>query len=110
MPFVYGHFTVKSQARLLQPPPGSQAFALEILQEYSPNELKAKVLARSGSSWSIVDRHSLSALPWWRAYQQHKKHLCFRMEGSGLWEVLHFRDESDQSGPYLAVALRYSNE
>jgi hypothetical protein len=30
-------------------------------------------------------------------------------KGSGRWAVLHFRNESDETGPYVAVALRYSN-
>jgi len=29
------------------------------------------------------------------------------MEGSGYWEVVNFRNESDETGPYVAVALKY---
>jgi hypothetical protein len=32
----------------------------------------------------------------------------FDMEGSGHWTVLHFRTESDETGIYVAVALRYA--
>src|SRR5215468_5787039 len=32
--------------------------------------------------------------------------IVFDMQGSGPWEVLHFRIESNESGPYVAVALR----
>jgi hypothetical protein len=37
------------------------------------------------------------------------RNLFFEMEGSGRWEVEHFREESDETGPYVAVALKYKS-
>ena len=35
--------------------------------------------------------------------------LHFAMDGSGTWHVKHLRDESDESGPYIAVALKFDS-
>jgi hypothetical protein len=47
---------------------------------------------------------------WYKRFLRDRRGLYFDMQGSGRWEVLHFRNESDESGPYVAVAARFSQE
>ena len=111
--FVYGE---------LQPPLGRPSgyksvmgnaepeFAVEIVREYSANELVGKLYRRGYSGqWTPVDPGTLE--------MPERKHRFprsspgewkFQMTGSGVWKVLHLRIESDEAGPYVAIALRYS--
>jgi hypothetical protein len=42
---------------------------------------------------------------WYRTFHENGKGSFF-VEGSGEWDVLFFRRESDDSGPYVAVGLK----
>jgi len=104
--FVYGSFS--EHRGHMPPPPGMQPFAVEILREFSTTEFIGKLFARVGSSWLPSTRGGLANYPWYRSYQKSKP-LYFEMEGSGVWQVQNLRDESDDSGPYIAVALKFSS-
>src|SRR5713101_200918 len=110
-PFVYGDFVFGSHPYGLSPPPGVQPFAIEILREYSANEFIGKLYSKaSGGNWLPASRYGLSNYKWYQLFAKVKRNLFFEMEGSGPWEVEHFREESDETGPYLAVALRYKQK
>lgn len=107
-PFVYGDFSY-GPMRNPPAPPGRQPFAIQILREYSANEFIGKLFMRSSSgNWVPALSVMLIDLKWYQYYQRNRRHLAFDMEGSGRWAVQHFRDESDETGPYLAVALRFT--
>lgn len=104
-PFVYGAFHIKQ----MLPPQGTKPpFALEILREFSSNELIAKIYQSTGSSWVPVQPQSLNSFEWFSLYgkTRGKMKIAFQMEGSGPWDVEHFREESDETGLYVAVALK----
>lgn len=103
-PFVYGDFSIGPKKGL---PPPFQPFAVEILREFSSTEFIGKLYERSGSNWEPASRHGLARHQWYVLYQKVRRLLSFHMEGSGVWEVQNFRDESDETGPYVAVALKY---
>lgn len=93
-------------------------FAIEIIREYGANELIGKLYGKSvANAWTPIEpSRAASSLDWFKWYQKLDAHtrqipglFSFEMEGSGTWNVLHFRNESDQTGPYVAVALRYAN-
>jgi hypothetical protein len=108
--FVYGDFFVGKQAGL---PKILQPFALEILREFSSTEFVGKLYIRVNDSWVPATRAMLFNYPWYTFYQKASssrlasKILHFAMEGSGLWQVENLRDESDDSGPYVAAALSF---
>jgi hypothetical protein len=84
--------------------------ALEILREFNPSELVGKLYAQglvSSSNWGQVRPDLVAGTEWYLYFVRVHVHLFFDMQGSGLWEVLHFRNESDDTGLYVAVALRY---
>jgi len=115
--FVYGNFFVgkKQPSGPPAPPPGLQPFALEILREFSTTEFIGKLYIRSGGSWLPATRMALQEYKWYTIYQSYQrlpflmlsKLLHFNMEGSGVWQVQHLREESDDTGPYVAVAMRF---
>ena len=122
-PFVYGRFlwpTRKAGARRrlgqvpvpqLPLPPGWEEIAIEVLREFSPTELIGKVYYKSPyGTWAAIDQGRASLYGWYNWFFKAKRDLVFNMEGSGAWEILHFRNESDESGPYVAVALRFSSK
>jgi hypothetical protein len=110
--FVYGTF--------LWPSRGTGAFfgeigaripniALEILREFNASEFVGRLYTKPsmGSSWTRAQLSEISVTAWYKSFEKfHGAHVAFIMQGSGPWEVLHFRPESDESGPYVAVALR----
>ena len=111
---MYGNFSLGRKSGGL--PPLMQPFSIEILREFSTTEFVGKLLARAGDSWRPSTRGGLGSYSWYRDYQQTaaspggaKARLYFNMEGSGPWQVQHLRDESDDSGPYIAVALKFGN-
>lgn len=110
--FVYGDFFF-SKKKSLPPPPGMQPFAVEILREFSTTELIGKLYVRAGGSWLVATRSALLNLDWYSFSQKvgpsSSRFLFFSMEGSGTWQVQYLRDENDDSGPYVAVALKYGN-
>lgn len=118
--FVYGAFSSGKRVRgvppPMTPPPGFQPFAIEILREFSTTEFVGKLFARVGNSWQPSTRSGLYNYEWYQVYQKAsassagtKGLLYFDMEGSGPWQVQHLRDESDDSGPYIAVALKFNS-
>ena len=100
-PFVYGAFYVAGPL----PPVEGRPYALEILREYSASEFIGKVYFNTPSGWTPMAPYMLAQQSWYARTKRHGK-LLFNMEGSGPWEVLHFREESDETGTYLAAALR----
>jgi hypothetical protein len=108
--FVYGDFLFSKRRGL---PPLMQPFAVEILREFSTTELIGKLYVNTGGSWLVASRAALANLEWYSFSQKvgtsaASRFLYFVMEGSGIWQVQHLRDESDDSGPYIAVALKFS--
>lgn len=111
--FVYGDFGVANgkSKRVAQRTFGSgAAFAIEIVHEPSANQLVGKLHRRISSvQWLPVSAGKLETYPWYQQFQEQGQ-LQFDMEGSGSWDVLHFRLESDDTGPYVAVALQYAQQ
>ena len=127
--FVYGVFTWVSKpskgttlppalarALKLPKPDLEDRLAIEVLREYGPNELIGKIYSRGiGQNWVPVAPSEAEESDWFKSYKAFPQNVRvvpkvyhFEMEGSGVWVVLHFRNESDEAGPYVAVALRYS--
>jgi hypothetical protein len=125
-PFVYGRFlwpTGKAEAKrrlrpplplppfVLPPTTSLEEIAIEVLREFSPTELIGKVYYKSPfGTWAAIDQGRASLYGWYKWFFKVKHDLVFNMDGSGPWEVLHFRNESDESGPYVAVALKFSSK
>jgi hypothetical protein len=113
--FVYGHFDDSSTdftPNNLATLAGLSApqTAIEIVREYSANQFVGKLYRKSTSgNWVPVDAGRLETYPWYKQFQETKQ-LQFEMDGSGPWDVLHFRVESDETGPYVAVALQYAQQ
>jgi hypothetical protein len=99
-----------------QPLSGWEPLALEILREYGANELIGKLYFKGNfNQWVPLEPARLSDIEWFKWFTKlgsNARHspsvFYFDMEGSGRWGVLHFRNESDETGPYVALALRYS--
>ncbi|GEM_PF-3032829 len=108
--FVYGHFNWPHKRLEPEPPPGRDDIAIEVLREYSANEFVGKLYHKliSIRDWVPINPSEGSKREWYKWFVKEKRRLVFLMEGSGAWEVQNFRTESDESGPYLAVALKYS--
>jgi hypothetical protein len=106
--FVYGRF-VWPKKSTFPSPPGYDDFAVEILREYSSAELLGKLYARMDflGEWSPLAHTKVSSYDWYKWFSDKQQHLYFAMEGSGYWEVVNFRNESDENGPYVAVGLKY---
>jgi hypothetical protein len=108
--FVYGDFVLGARTSL---PRIMQPFALEILREFSSTEFVGKLYIRLSDSWVPATRAMLFNYPWYTSYQKMStsraasKLLHFVMEGSGVWQVENLRDESDDTGPYVAAALKF---
>jgi len=108
--FVYGELHPLSLARIgyrALGDPGPE-FAVEIIREYGANELVGKLYRKGHSGeWVPVDPGTLESSGWRERFPKGSPSR-FEMAGSGAWRVLHLRIESDQTGPYVAIALRYS--
>jgi hypothetical protein len=107
--FVYGELQpqdyLRSIGRALGGP--DPEFAVEIVREYGANELIGKLYRKGNSGdWVPVDSSTLKG-PGWRERFPKGSPAKFEMAGSGAWKVLHLRIESDETGPYVAIALRY---
>src|SRR5271154_2325004 len=117
--FIYGRFKqpdVVPLSSLLAPNPLGgvipSAFntaadvAVEILREFSATELVGKVYARTrgGGSWAPSSQAGIREYSWYQDFP--RLGLILETEGSEPWKVLYFRQESDESGPYVAVGLR----
>ena len=107
--FVYGTF-------LWIQKPRTQAFfgtadepdiALEILREFGASEFVGKLYTKPViGKWTIAKFEEVRQTAWFDVAKKAPQFIVFDMQGSGPWEVLHFRSESNESGPYVAVALR----
>ncbi len=109
--FVYGELHPLGLGRALSRSSGDAEpeFAIEIMREHSANEFVGKLYRKSSSgNWVPVDPGVLSG-PAWRQRFSEKTPMRFEMAGSGVWKVLHFRTESDETGPYVAIALQYAD-
>ena len=116
-PFVYGRFIWPRLKPLLGVPfippvptrSDTEKLAIEVLREYSASEFIGKVYHRPIPlpNWQSVNPTEALQYPWFSWVSTAQRALYFEMEASGFWKVLHFRTESDESGPYLAVALQY---
>ena len=109
--FVYGELQPQGLGRFFSWAAGDDQpeFAVEIIREYSANELVGK-LHRKGYSgqWIPVDPGTLESPAWQQRFSgTFPGEWKFEMAGSGVWKILHLRIESDETGPYVAIALRY---
>lgn len=114
MTFVYGIFRWPWSNRLPPPPalrPGEPESAIEILREFDGGlALRGKLYRRASTpSWVPAQMDAVLQSPWYPFFAKNPKHVVFDMEGSGAWEILYFRSESDESGVYAAVGLRLSS-
>jgi len=113
-PFVYGRFLTLHVPPITSviPPPAAPppSIALEILREFSATELVGKVYVRGPApGWVPMDPGILQGLEWYRDFGKKDWAVQFEMIPSGRWNVLNFRIESDERGPYLAAALKYAS-
>jgi hypothetical protein len=116
--FIYGTFRWPAKgmvplARIGQSyQPYQPDAAIEVLREFGATELRGKLYARpiNNSSWTVVQMDFVRNSPWYKFYEQKSKMVLFDVEGSAPWEILYFRNESDETGTYVAVALRYLSE
>jgi hypothetical protein len=110
--FVYGELHPQPLGRILGRAlrHAEPEFAVEIIKEYSPNELVGKLHRKDNSGqWIPVDPGTLEGPEWQQRFSGGSPGKWkFEMAGSGVWKVLHLRIESDETGPYVAIALRYS--
>jgi hypothetical protein len=113
-PFVYGKFRWGPAGTHF----GSrERVAIEVLREFSATEFVGKLYLMSGSppTWSPADMHKAEEQEWYAWYTRISKSMrekgsgfYFEMEGAvDSWKVLYIRGESDDAGPYVAIALRY---
>jgi hypothetical protein len=125
--FIYGNFKSEqsvSSSSLIAPPPRSTLLqdvlsgidalamphspdiAIEILREFSAIELVGKLYAkvRTTGGWAPVSQPGLRDYSWYKNYPANR--VTFNTEGSAPWDVLFFRQESDESGPYVAVGVK----
>jgi hypothetical protein len=120
--FIYGRFKRPSElpnalvvgffgsnpicSPVLSPFSSSPDVAVEILREFSATELVGKVYAKSrgGGSWAPSSQAGIREYSWYQDFPRHG--LILETEGSEPWKVLYFRQESDESGPYVAVGLK----
>jgi hypothetical protein len=87
--------------------------AIEILREFSPLELIGKVyVLTQNRNYQPVSPMALRDYTWYKDYQKSSlggatAKFHFKVKDGDLWQVLWIRQESDDSGPYIAVALRH---
>jgi hypothetical protein len=110
-PFVYGQLFLAPKKSAIRPSPSERLIALEILREFSTTEFVGKLFVNVGT-WIPASRPQLAQFGWFQQYDKMKASpialelMRFWMDGSGVWKVTFFRDESDESGPYIALGLR----
>jgi hypothetical protein len=112
-PFAYGRFVAVSphQFAFTPLPERTPSVAIEILREFSATELVGKVYVKgTAAGWEPVDPSALADYEWYKDFKEKGWRLLFDMKPSGRWDVLNFRIESDERGPYVAVALKYDSQ
>ena len=110
-PFVYGTFLWPSKKKdsgaFYGGLPGDPDIALEILREFGPSELVGKLYTKPAiGEWTLAEFDQIRQTRWYAAFEKTPQLFVFDMQASVPWQVLHFRTESDESGRYVAVALR----
>jgi hypothetical protein len=111
--FIYGRFEPNERSLPMPGAIGSPILplsaapdvAVEILREFSATELVGKVYVKGKSgNWVPSSQGGIRSYSWYQDFP--RLGLIFITEGSSPWGVLYFRQESDESGPYVAVGLR----
>jgi len=114
--FIYGDFTEKHKLPFLPPPPrldDLSPLAIEILREFSPSELIGKIYVLTQSrNYQPVTPLGVRNYSWYNDYRlasigKSDPHFHFTVKDGDKWRVLWMRQESDDLGPYMAVALRH---
>ena len=117
--FIYGEFQSADPASMfLRKLMGGQQSdlatqAIEILREFSPLELIGKLyVLTQGRNYQPVTPMGVREYTWYKDYQKSSlggatEKFHFKVKDGDLWQVLWIRQESDDSGPYIAVALRH---
>jgi hypothetical protein len=122
--FIFGEFI--SQQRLsppltigspLQMPPATvpglelSTEAIEILREPSVLEVIGKIyVLTSNRNYQPVTPLGVRNFNWYREYQtasRTKDKFFFKAKEGDLWHVPWMRQESDESGAYIAVGLKH---
>lgn len=109
--FIYGDFSdmPRTPGSSRPVPVGQPGIAIEILREFSSTELVGKVYVKSrGGNWAPVSQPGLKDYVWYGEFARNKP-LGFWVDMAQPWEVLYFRTESDDAGPYVAVGLKQSS-
>lgn len=86
--------------------------AVEILREPSILELVGKIYAlTSGRNYQPVTSLGVRNYMWYQRYQHataNGEKFYFKVKDGDLWLVAWMRLESDETGSYIAVALKHS--
>ena len=108
-PFVYGSFYPPAGLGALarrEVPVGYSPYALEILREFSVSEFIGKVYQLNSSlQWAVLRPEDAGAMQWYSLALKNPHMVRFDMQGSTKWRVQNVRTETDEQGPYVAVAL-----
>jgi hypothetical protein len=116
--FIYGNFVDKEERarRGANPAPRPPTIAVEILREFSATELVGRVyILTGGRNWQPASPDGIRNYTWFQTYYQgyreaqHKRNhgrLYFETQEKDHWGVLYLRQESDESGAYVAVAMQ----
>lgn len=113
--FIYGNFlNQEERSRRLPMPIEAYSSAIEVLREFSATELVGKVYIRTpGGNLRAVSPMGVRTYAWYLEYERFLRNgrpadqaLFFEAQNGDYWEVLYFRSESDESGGYIAVALK----
>ena len=81
--------------------------AVEILREFGATEFVGRLYSRLvGGEWLPVQPSHVHLFPWHEIFEHHPSLVVFDLEGSGPWQVLYVRRESDEQGIYTAIALK----
>jgi len=103
--------------RGLPPPPvllfrssDEPSIGIEVLREFGPLELRGKIYSWQIGGWAPMQPSVAQSQVWYAVFKANPKMLVFEMQSSGAWEILYFRQESDVSGAYMSVALKYLPE
>jgi hypothetical protein len=118
--FIYGNFVDEaersSSGRARRILSGNlPSIAIEILREFSALEMIGKIYVMTRErNWAPVTPSGVSQFEWYKTYQQTARRTqgFFFEEGADLtdiWRVLYIRQESDEVGSYMAVALRHDS-